>query len=200
MRPATPTELREITVRDYLRDAERRGAPMTHAEAQRRALVDCQIHDAVIREERPRAPAPPDPAKAEAKAGELDRQAAALGAEVDHGQLKTRRAPLAALHKRHRVDSRAAFAKGRIRRILEGASMSSDLRVACSTATCPDLALEVLRLYANLFTRGVPRRPGDEQNPFFGMSDRDASRMAQAILENICDRSSGRLGPWWVPK
>ena len=87
-----------------------------------------------------------------------------------------------------------------IARILEGATPSTDLRAACSTATCPDLAYEIMTTYANAVTRGMPRRSGDEANPFFGMSEVDTSRMMQAILEGIADRSSGRLGPWWVPK
>ncbi len=200
MRPATPIELKEITVRDYVRDSARAGSPMTVAEAERRAQVDCQIYDAVMRDQRPRGPAAPDPAKEAAKAAVLDDEAAKVGAEIDRGQVKTRRAPVATLHKRHRADSRAAYAKGRVRRILEGATPHRDLKVACSTATIPALALEIMTLYANLATRGIPRRIIDEPNPFAGMSERDASRMAQAILESICDRSSGRLGPWWVPK
>lgn len=200
MRPATPLELKDVTVRDYVRDSARMGAPMTVQEAERRALVDCQIYDAVMREQRPTAPAKPDPEREAAKAAELDKQAADVGAEINRGQVETKRAPVAALHKRHRPDSRAAYAKGRILRILEGATPSASLETACQTATIPSLALEVMRLYSNMVTRGFPRRPQDERNPFFGMSDLDASQMMQAMLENICDRSTGKLGPWWVPK
>jgi hypothetical protein len=197
----SPQGLRDVTVRDYLRDSARFGAPMTRTQAERLAVRDCEIYDAVTRA-RVDAPAAPDPAKVAEKAALLDAEAAAVGAEVMHAPLEsaTRRSPVATLHKRHRPDSRMAFAKGRIRRILEGVSPHKDLTKACSTATIPDLALEVMKLYINLATRGAPRRPTDEPNPFFGMSEHDASRMAQAILEGICDRSSGRMGPWWVPK
>lgn len=201
MRLATPNELKEITIRDYMRDAARAGRSMSIGQAERLALRDCQIYDAVTREQRaPQAPAAPDPAKVAEKAAALDVEAAKVGAEVDHGQIKTRRAPVATLHKRHRKDSRAAFVKGRINRIISGATPSRDFKVACSTAECPDLAYEVMTMYANIVTRNMPRRAIDEPNPFAGMTERDASRMSMAILENICDRSSGRLGPWWVPK
>jgi hypothetical protein len=200
VKPATPIQLRDVTVRDYLRDSARLGQPMTVAEAERRARIDCDIYDAVMREQRPSTPAKPDPAAEARKAEALDVEAAAVGVEVDRGQVKMRRAPVAMLHKRHKRDSRAAFLKGRIARILEGSSRSTDFRVACSTATCPDLAYEIMTTYANAVTRGMPRRSGDEPNPFAGMSEVDTSRMMQAILEGIADRSSGRLGPWWVPK
>lgn len=198
----SPQGLRDVTVRDYLRDSARFGAPLTTAQAERLAVRDCEIYDAVTRASADAAPAAPDPAKEAEKAAQLDAEAAAVGAEVMHAPMETatRRSTVATLHKHHRPDSRMAFAKGRIRRICEGTSPNKDLVKACSTATIPALALEVTKLYINLATRGAPRRPTDEPNPFFGMSEDDASRMAQAILENICDRSSGRLGPWWVPK
>ena len=193
----SPQGLRDVTVRDYLRDSAKIGAPLTTAQAERLAVRDCEIYDAVTRTQVSHAAAAPDPAKVAEKAAQLDNEAAKVGATLLHEPVATatRRSPVATMHKRHRADSRMSFAKGRICRILEGITPNKDLVKACETATIPALALEVLRMYANFATRGAARRPTDEPNPFTGLSERDASRMAQAILENICDRSSGRIDP-----
>ena len=133
----SPQGLRDVTVRDYLRDSARFGAPLTTAQAERLAVRDCEIYDAVTRASADAAPAAPDPAKEAEKAAQLDAEAAAVGAEVMHAPMETatRRSTVATLHKHHRPDSRMAFAKGRIRRICEGTSPNKDLAKACSTAT-----------------------------------------------------------------
>jgi hypothetical protein len=39
-----------------------------------------------------------------------------------------------------------------------------------------------------------------KRNRFDGLSDRDASRMLARCIEDIADRSTKWLGPWFVPK
>jgi len=39
---------------------------------------------------------------------------------------------------------------------------------------------------------------GIDHNPFRGLSDKDAARMFMRRVYDICDRSTGVLGHWWV--
>ena len=48
-------------------------------------------------------------------------------------------------------------------------------------------------------SRQAPR-PGDEANPFHGLDPIDFGAKFQRMIEDICDRSTSKLGPWWVPK
>ena len=191
--------LKDRTVRDYKRAAERAGLPVDMGAIERVAAEDCATYDAVMRNATPTAPAKPDPEKEAAHAAELDRQAAAVGGTIDHGDIVYEKRTIAALHNRPLPDSRLAHASGRVLRILQGATPSKDFRIACSTCECPDLAYELLRLIAQIVTRLQPQRPRDEPNPFHGLSEIDASRLYQRRVEDICDRSTGKLGPWWVP-
>lgn len=87
-------------------------------------------------------------------------------------------------------------AKARIARILEGAGSfgASTFAEAVKTAAIPHLAVEVMNLYINF---QLPDRQS-KRNPFVGLSQRDRQRVFLAMVYDICDRSTGKLGPWWV--
>ena len=59
-----------------------------------------------------------------------------------------------------------------------------------------DPTQRLLRLHANYMMRGRESR----QNPFNGLSEHDCRRALVRFTEDICDASSGRMGPWWVPR
>ncbi len=200
MQPLTGRALRDRTIRDYRRTAERAGQVVDAREIERLAIHDCQVYDAVMREARPVGEAKPDPEAEVKREAALDEMAAAEGVEIDHGQVSYQRAPISRLHTSHVPTSRAAYATARIQRIISGATADRNPVVATSTCEIPHLALEVYRLFAQVATRGRKPRPGDETNPYHGRSNADVSRMIDRAVEDICDRSSGRLGPWWVPK
>lgn len=200
MRPVTGTDLRDVTVRDYKRAAERAGMPIDLAEIERQATADCETYDAVRRAVVPTGPAAPDPAKEQEKADELDRQAADAGATIIRDQRKIVRKKLAALHATPKPGSRWSLALGRIARIVSGATPSTDRRKLVSTCEIPALAWEVMRIQAYVVTRHVPPRFGDEINPFYGLSTRDFTRKFQRMIEDVADQSTGKLGPWFVPK
>lgn len=194
--PVTGAALRDVTVRDYTRAAERAGLTVDAAAIERQAVADCETFDAVQREARPVTQGAPDPAAEQHKADELDRLAAAAGAEIVHDARKMVRKRLATLHATPKPGSRWSLALGRIARILSGATPSTDKRVLVSTCVDPKLAWEVLRIQAYIVTRHVPPRFGDEINPFYGLSDKDFTRMFRRMIEDVCDRSTGRLGTW----
>lgn len=199
--PITGLALKERTVRDYVRAAERSGARVDLGAIERLAVADCETFDAVTRAKRtPAPPAKPDPDKEAKRAAALDEEAASLGARVDHGDVTYENRPIPILNAKPLPQTRLACMLMRVQRILEGATPSSDMRAMVLTCDAPDLALEVLRLHAQIATRHRMPRPGDEANPFHGMSEIDCSRRYEAELINICDRSNARLGfgPWWV--
>lgn len=200
MQPLTGRALRDRTIRDYRRAAERAGQPVDARAIESLAIHDCEVFDAVTRAARPSVPAKPDPELEAKREAVLDDMAAEVGVEIDRGDVAYKRAPIGRLHTSHVPTSRAAYATARIQRIVSGATADRNPRVATSTCEIPELAFEVYRLFAQVATRGRKPRPGDEANPYHGRSDVDVSRMIDRAVEDICDRSSGRLGPWWVPK
>lgn len=198
--PITGVDLKERTVRDYKRWAERAGLPVDMAAIERLAVADCELGEAVERDRAPVTPAPPDPEKEREKRDELDRQAAEAGASIVRDQRKVVRKKLAALHATPKPGSRWSLALGRLARIVSGATPSTDRKKMVSTCEIPSLAWEALRIHAYVVTRHIPPRFGDEPNPFYGLTDRDFTRKFQRMVEDICDRSTGRMGPWFVPK
>lgn len=202
----TPTDLRAVTVRDYRRDAERLGLVVDLAAIERQALADCEVYDAVTRDATPRAPAPPDPVKEAEKAGELDRLAAEAGTSILREPVAKQRPTI--FNTVPKPLSRLSMALGRIAVICRGSAPGKTRREALATCECPDLAWEFMRLYAFYMTRGYPPQPGVEANPFYGVSEKydarwgmsDLERRYLRRLEDICDKSTGRLGPWRVPK
>jgi hypothetical protein len=99
-----------------------------------------------------------------------------------------------------------ANACARIRRILEGArpsfgaySRDAALESACKSAAHPKCARLYMETWAYFMTR---ERPANllktDHNPFRGLSDDDAYGKWYALVERICDMSTGKLGTWRV--
>lgn len=205
--------LREVTVRDYRRNAERAGLPIDMAAIEALALSDCNTFAAVQRDTGPNLPAAPDPAKEAEKAGALDRAVAEHGAEIVREPIES--IPIPLLADVPHPDSRWAWACGRLAVILRGADplayagpnpgWTEVARAITSTCECPDLAFEVERLkchwglYIATGGRGTLKTLG-EPNVFAGMKVNDAANKYVRLTEDICDKSTGRLGSWWTPK
>jgi hypothetical protein len=197
LKPVTdPRELRDATVRDYRRNAERMGVSLSAADVERLAVADLQIvewYQAGI-DASPKAPPKPRSPRAPSLVTEP-------GAPVLQRGERRRDRPDIQYARAWRRGEKWAHAMGRLSRILEGASKHSNIRVMASTANDPALALEYLRLFAAWLTRNRVSR----HNPFQGapghiLSERDAARKFESLIYDICDRSSRTMGPWWVPK
>ncbi len=99
--------------------------------------------------------------------------------------------------KAHLVAEQWSHACARIARILEGSGQGGAVTTEAATADAemPKLAAEYLRLW-KLYS--WLRWCNADWNPFRGLSDRDASRKFMRMVMDICDRSTGRMGGWWV--
>lgn len=99
------------------------------------------------------------------------------------------------------IGERFALAMGRIARICEGVGVAKTFGVASTTAEMPALARRFADHYAWFMMRERPAPTrGVDRNPYRGMTDRDAARAFMRAVEDIADASSGKLGPWRVPK
>ena len=189
-----PRELRDATVRDYVRAVERSGQPVDLDAIYKLAIRHLEIVDAYNRGDdltRPKKRPAPKYRRLIANA-EHPARSAPVATVPASGQRDRN-----ILHANpFQVSARWPYAMGRIRRIVAGARAASTLAGGTSTAECPDLALRFLRLYAAYMTRHRESR----HNPFRGLTERDAARAFVRGVEDICDASSSKLGSWWVPK
>jgi hypothetical protein len=105
-----------------------------------------------------------------------------------------------ALHADPRIiGPRWPFAVMRIKRILEGLARSSSITDAVNGAEYKQLAREYVETYTYYLTRTRPApAKGTDHNPFRHMSDFDAFKKFVRCVEDICDRSSSKLGGWYV--
>lgn len=198
-RLTTAHELRDATIRDYLAAAARAGIAVDRAALERQAVADCEVADA-FRRAHPIAPRVTQTADdVRARKANMSQDLAEQGVSlVDASQVQRQ-----SVDGWHTVpaDERARLRNGRVARITSGAVPHTDPAVAFSTCECPHLAYALYRIKAD-FTASFfwKPRPGDEPNDFFGMSIEDKGRMMVRKVEDVCDLSTGRLGPWRVPK
>lgn len=96
------------------------------------------------------------------------------------------------------ISERWGAATARIARILEGAA-GSTLAGAVANAQIPHLAKQYTETWGYYLTRSKPPPANRvDHNPFRGQSDKDASRKFMRLVEDICDKSTGVLGSWFV--
>lgn len=99
------------------------------------------------------------------------------------------------------IGERWAMAIARIARITEGTAIAATHGQAAETAEMPQLARRFADEYAYFMTRDKPAPTrGVDHNRYRGLSDKDAARAFMRAVEDICDESSAKLGPWRVPK
>lgn len=195
-RRLTPHELREATVRDYVEAAAKAGLKIDRAALERQAVADCEMADAF---KRAHPIAPKKKVDANEHRAKVERDLHAMGAQtVDLS--KTRKQRVDGMHTRPE-NERARFRNGRVAQICRGATSHPDRAVAYSTCEIPHLAYALWRVKADFAASFFWKpRPGDEPNDFFGLSLDDKGRLLIRKVEDICDLSTGRLGPWAVPK
>ncbi len=185
-----PRDVREATVRDYKRNAQRAGIDVPLRVLEQLATHDCQMADAYVSRgvdlSPPRTKPRPKarPVEPRDDLGGLMKAAPA-----------TRDKPLTVADFTA-LSARWPFAMGRMKRIIAGATPSRDPLQVAATCEMPVLAVEVIRLQRNWLMRHRDSR----HNPFRGLNDIDARRALVRFVEDICDKSTGKMGPWWVPK
>lgn len=192
--------MRDAMVRSYADSYRRAQIKMDARAIEKQVIADCQLVDAARaagdlktgpKSKRTRKRERPDPLK---KA----QQATGTTLEVDAGRhvVKSRylhQNPLA-------ISERWGAAAARIGRILQGVNKNaSSLVVAVEDAELAALATEYADLWSNFFLHfsNPAAASKNERNPFAGLSIKDAGRKFQRMVEDICDRSTGKLGSWY---
>jgi hypothetical protein len=198
-----PQTIRQRMIKSYADGYARAGKHVPTRDIERLVIADCEMVDNakaagdIADETKPKQkkPAPhrrPDPLKDALTETGTRLNVGDIGANKNVVRTKVMHAnPMA-------TSERWGYAAGRIQRILEGVRKdTSSLVVAVEDAELGILATEYANLWGDFMTRyQAPPLSGNDRNPFRGMSDRDAARKFQRLTEDICDRSTGRLGPW----
>ena len=197
--------LREATVRDYRRNAERAGIAADPLMLERLALADCELYAATQREAPVTWTAAPDPETEARRASDLQRiMAEETGAELVDEDMYVVREHHPLLTDVPKPQSRWSNAVARCGRITAGLSARSGKRTRRDFDSCamPDLAWDLWRIQCLAVLRHVPPALLGEANPFFGLSSFDFQRRLERMVEDICDRSTGHpgFGSWRTPK
>lgn len=194
-----PRVLRDRMIRGYTQSYARAKIRASAADIEKQVIADCQLVDAA-RAAGDLSATPKKKAKPKKRSNPLieaqhttntrlsvNERKQVVRSRVLHGN------PLA-------ISERWGAAAARISRILEGVRRdTSSLVVAVEDAEIGVLATEYADLWGHFMTRyQAPPLSGNDRNPFRGLSDRDAARKFQRLVEDICDRSTGRLGSWYV--
>lgn len=199
-----PQTIRERMVKSYADGYRRAGQSVSNRDIERLVISDCEMvdnakaaGDIATDTKKKKKPAPrvsrPDP---------LKEALAETGTRLNVGDIGANKNVVRtkALHANPLMTSeRWGAAAARIQRILEGVRKdTSSLVVAVEDAEIGVLATQYADLWSHFMTRyQAAPLSGNDRNPFRGMSDRDAARKFQRLTEDICDRSTGRLGPWF---
>lgn len=196
-----PRTVRDRMISSYSKSYARAQIKMSQRDIERQVIADCQIVD--------NAKAAGDIATGQRKkpaqakrprrnvVAEAQRDTRTTLSVDSAGQVVRTRA----LHSRPSMTSeRWGYAAGRISRILEGVRRdTSSLVVAVEDAELGELAMAYADVWGYFMTRlQPPPLSGNDRNPFRGLSDRDAARKFQRLVEDICDRSTGKLGSWYT--
>lgn len=178
--------VKETLVEDYLDIARKNGVNPSSSDVEKLAIGDLTLTDAVERTAKPIAkPKPDSTAPIAAKAQNL---ASETGWELTKKPLQPQRARRSAnfLNRRPQNPKQAA-AIMRLGQILQPASWfrpSEGLDYVI-----PALAQSFAEMMQRL-DRGLVE--------FQGKSDIDCERIAWRHIEDLCDKSTGKLGHWWV--
>lgn len=200
----TPRQMYERLVQSYMFSYAAQGKAVEVRDVERQVTEELQIVDAARRNgeltgggQRDTSPSvirPDELAAAQAQTGTVltvDRDPELRGAAHRYRPNALHRNPMA-------VSARWGAAVARIGRILEGAA-GGTLVDATKNAQIPALAKKWVEVYGFYMTRArAPAFGVVDHNPFRGMSDRDASRAFMRAVEDICDKSTGVLGSWYV--
>lgn len=202
LRPLTsPLAIRDATIRDHTAAYARAGIAIDPRQIERQAVSDCEVYDRVTAAQ-PIVVKQTEAQLAEVRAlllAERDEEAARSAGAVS---VQPDRVVSSIVKSAHLppTGTRWPWAMGRAARLMAGATSSKDFAVMCSTCEDPALAFRLARIYADFATRHQPRRLTDEPNPFFALSRKDCGRVLERLVEDVCDASTGRMGPWFVPK
>lgn len=219
----TPLQIRDATVRDYVRQARRVGDQREATTIEAEAKADLEMVDAYHREGTIKtAEAPAKPKKPAKRSNELEEHLAEHNMRQRHREvpdqnpLPTDIADKSAV----KVDLKWAAAGARIARILEprdkvAGALATSFTAKIKACAYPKLAAEYMDVYAarqfammeflpasgnTLRDKAIGKGKNKRRNPFFGLSAVDSQRLFRRCVEDICDKSVAEPGlrHWWV--
>lgn len=190
----TPIQKRDVLVKSYMDSYRRANIAMTRDEVERQVIADCELVDAAARagELSNSSPKAKPAAKKRPRANALEQAERVTGVRLLGQGDKPPEIwrPTFLFQNPQQVSERWGYAVARIARICEGGAKEGALA---------PLARDYKTLYACFLLRNVPAiARGFTRNDFDGLSDRDAARAFMRGVEDICDRSTGVLGGWYV--
>jgi hypothetical protein len=189
MRPLDGTELRDQLATDYRQAAQRAGKDVSHEDAGRVASADLEMVDIANRVAKPVVAKPAPEPKKTRKAVLLEQEMAARGDRLVRREI-AEETPFRSQLKgvaRERYHARMR----RLGQILEcdrvpGARF---LSLADRPYKHRALALDYLQEHADWTW---------SRRQYAGLSEADRDRKFARAIDDICDRSTGVLGAWWV--
>jgi len=197
-----PLKLRDRTVHDYATTARRNGVVPDMPAIKRMAEADLGMVDRHESEKR-RVPAPAPKKKAEQP--RRDDDPIATHERENNVKIYTRDAPTADPIRSvldmpaHRVNDRWSHAMARIMRILEPQGDIKQLaKGGYGNVVNNALAPVQARAFMNMFGFYLSPSHRSKWNPFKGLQQTDIHRKFVRMVENICDQSTGQLGPWYI--
>ena len=197
----SPQETRARLERSYADSYKHAGLPVDKDAVSRLVVADLELVDRARAMGELSNSGPPAPAVEREKPEEITRAEAETGTRlVGEGDDQGERVIIPELdHRMTLTSEKWAKAGGRIARVLEGMVPALDYRAAVKTAAMPLLALEYAETYSYFMTRGRPAPVGQtDHNPFRYLSDADAGRKLVAKVYDICDRTTGAMGSWYL--
>jgi hypothetical protein len=194
--PLSPHEVRARMVASYRASYQRAGSNATEREIEQLVVADCELVDRARAAghltsggKRDRAPGPVRPdllAKAQHDTGTR------ITDKVTPVRIR-------ALHSDPmQVSERWGSAVHRIGQVLERTARASSLGAAVAGAELPVLAKRYADTWSYFITADRPAPAGVDHNPFRSLAPKDRARAFMRAVEDICDASTGALGPWWV--
>lgn len=122
-------------------------------------------------------------------------QQAASEAGMQFQKGETQKVRSRALHSRP-VSERDMNMMARVYRIMQGSGGNSTPSEALKNAADPKLAKEIATIWWLVQNRHLEACTCGTRNPFCGLDGVTTKNMSWRLLENICDRSTGKMGPW----
>jgi hypothetical protein len=190
--PMTPQRKRDVLVASYLDSYRRAGIKRTVEEVTNEVIADCELVDAADRAGELRGGGTKDPTPARERPDPIQEAAQQNGVRLlAKGETSpTIWRPGFLFRNPQQVSERWGYAVGRIARIIEGGTKDGALAA---------LSRAYKTLFACFQLRNVPAaNRGFRVNQFDGLTDRDAARAFMRGVEDICDKSTGLLGSWYV--
>lgn len=201
----SPGQKRERLIASYQKTLGAQGVTVDPAALERDVVAELELVDAADRAGELRGGGVRDPKPSAPRADALEQAQIATGTRLtrdrEPGEESPHRYKPAVLHQRaHQRSPKYAAAVARIARILQGVAPARTFERAAAGAEHPELARAYLELYSFYMTRTRPPPPfgRPDHNPFRHLSDRDAARLWEVKLYEICDRSTGVLNHWYV--